>query len=787
MVVSPFNVQFQQQYLNCCRRYKKLLRRKKQTYRDNLVDKLVKMAEQSPSDFWKTLESLKNIDDNGTNNNNSNIPSDEWYEHFKSVGSREIQLNQERQDIIHNLIKSESNLSSDSHDTLDKPITINEVKRIVKKLKNGKSAGNDMVINEMLKFSLELLVPAIAKLFNIVLKSGIFPSKWNTTFQVPLYKKGDPLNCDNYRGISLTSCLGKVFTGLLAERLQNFLAESSKLSPFQAAFRKNHGTNDHIFTLKTLITKYVKRLKSKLFCCFIDFRKAFDGVWREAMFWKLRKLGIGGLFYNVVKNMYSETKSCVKLANGLTEMFTTSTGIKQGDSLSPILFNTFIDDVTGIFCPVQCAAVSLDDIQMNCLIYADDLLIISNNALGLQNALHRLNAYTNQWALEINIQKTKIIVFKTGSKDENVKFYIGENEIEIVNSFTYLGILITANGKFSAAMNNLKTKAMRAAFKISSILKSQNIIDPIVSLKLFDSMVKPILLYGSQVWAQELLPYESKDINKLDRLPFEQIQNKQCKYILGVRKHTSNVAARAELGRFPLYINVITLSIKFWIQILKSPDKLSYRAYKEECYLDLKGEKNWVTFVKSTLKRCNLLHYWEKQAVPDEIHLLKLLKKSLESQYKTSFNELLNKDTGSSGNGGNKLRTYAKIKNNYVMEPYMQYNFPPSIKRSIAQIRLSSHDLEIERGRRTRPKPTPACERYCHQCRTKVEDEIHFVIECPMYDDIRNELIFSNPNIPPSDKFIALFNSENKTLLYNLGLYISRALQYRKDSLTKVM
>ena len=99
-------------------------------------------------------------------------------------------------------------------------------------------------------------------------------------------------------------------------------------------------------------------------------------------------------------------------------------------------------------------------------------MIISNNALGLQNALHRLNAYTNQWALEINIQKTKIIVFKTGSKDENVKFYIGENEIEIVNSFTYLGILITANGKFSAAMNDLKTKAMRAAFKISSILKS---------------------------------------------------------------------------------------------------------------------------------------------------------------------------------------------------------------------------------------------------------------------------------------------------------------------------
>ena len=97
-----------------------------------------------------------------------------------------------------------------------------------------------------------------------------------------------------------------------------------------------------------------------------------------------------------------------------------------------------------------------------------------------------------------------------------------------------------------------------------------------------------------------------------------------------------------------------------------------------------------------------------------------------------------------------------------------------SIEGSIAQIGLSSHDLEIGRGRRTRPKSTPACELYCHQCTTKVEDEIHFVIECLMYDDIRNELFFSNPNIPPGDKFITLFNLENKTLLYNLGLHFAR-------------
>ena len=82
---------------------------------------------------------------------------------------------------------------------LNKPITISEVKSIIKQLKNRKSHGDDLVINEMLKFGVNILVPALTKLFNLVLESGIFPCDWNTSFQVPLYKKGDPLKCDNYQ------------------------------------------------------------------------------------------------------------------------------------------------------------------------------------------------------------------------------------------------------------------------------------------------------------------------------------------------------------------------------------------------------------------------------------------------------------------------------------------------------------------------------------------------------------------------------------------------------------
>ena len=97
--------------------------------------------------------------------------------------------------------------------------------------------------------------------------------------------------------------------------------------------------------------------------------------------------------------MYHNTKSCVKLPEGVTDTFSTKVGIKQGDNLSPMLYNIFIDDVSDIFCPVNNSAVSLDTATFNCLIYADVLLVLSSTATGLPNALNNLHNYSVKWAL----------------------------------------------------------------------------------------------------------------------------------------------------------------------------------------------------------------------------------------------------------------------------------------------------------------------------------------------------------------------------------------------------
>ena len=149
------------------------------------------------------------------------------------------------------------------------------------------------------------------------------------------HKSGDPTDPDNYRGISVCSCLGKLFNRLLQKRLDNFLEDNNLLCPSQNGFRKGFRTTDNIFILKTVINKYLNRRNGKVFVCFVDFKKAFDSVWRQALLFKLLDKGIGGSVYKIIKHMYSNTKYSYKSSNFYSNPFMGNSGVKQGDNLSP--------------------------------------------------------------------------------------------------------------------------------------------------------------------------------------------------------------------------------------------------------------------------------------------------------------------------------------------------------------------------------------------------------------------------------------------------------------------
>lgn len=275
---DPCNQALRQEYHNAHKNFKKLIKLKKNILLNSKITNLIN--NKGNHEFWTYLKSIN--EDNCPNKTEEEIPTDNLFTHFKNLHRKP---NPTRS--LTNEIFTLEELK-DTHNYLDDPFSLKEIETATKLLKSKKTPGSDRIRNEMLKTGIQYLKVAICKLFNLILKCGFFPTSWCQGIITPIYKSGNRLDPSNYRGICINSCLGKLFTLVLNIRLQHYLSERNILHKAQIGFLPNHRTFDHIFTLRTLIDKHVTHsTKGKLFTCFIDFKKAFDSIWYDGLFYKL--------------------------------------------------------------------------------------------------------------------------------------------------------------------------------------------------------------------------------------------------------------------------------------------------------------------------------------------------------------------------------------------------------------------------------------------------------------------------------------------------------------------
>ena len=421
----------------------------------------------------------------------------------------------------------------------------------------------------MLKSLDTLGTQALNCIFNYCLSKGIYP--WNKSVITPIHKSGDINNPDNYRAIAVSSCLGKTFSSILLNRLINFRNNHCSDPPNQLGFCKGAQTNDHVLTLKTIIEKYRKPGKSNIFACFVDFKKAFDSIRRDLLLSKIANLCINGAFFLVIKNMYEKSTAKIKINNLLSDSFNIDKGTEQGHPMSPELFKMFIRDLSSALTCTGKYPLLLDAI-INHLLWADDLILLAIDESSLQNNLNILGNFCQRWGLTINFKKTKVICF--GKRGKHT-FYVGDNKIEYVDKYCYLGFMIHKNGNINSAVKDLRDKARRALYGLKRVVnKSYMSIDAL--FKLFDALIKPVLLYGCQV----VTPYSKTakllstndlvndnyfktlgtDLHELFHLRF-------LKWCLGVHRKSSNIGTWGDTGRYPLIINACKLSVDYFLRI----------------------------------------------------------------------------------------------------------------------------------------------------------------------------------------------------------------------------
>ena len=386
--------------------YKRIVKLKKRNYKNKLTNLLNEAMDKDPQTAWKIIDELKK---NAVPTDKSeSINRTEWYNHFNNLlhTNNVNPIDSQRKEQVISELRNYETLNT-INGSLDFSISEKEILEASKKLKNNKSSADDMIKNEMIKSAMPILKKQIVDIFNIILKLGKFPCSWTQGIIVPVHKQGSKFDANNYRGITLSSCFGKLFCHVLNERILKYIDNISFLRPEQAGFRKHFRTTDHIYVLKTIVDKYVfNNTKGvKIYACFIDLRKAFDTVWHDALLLKLQKAGINGKMYSLIKSMYQGSVSRVKCKQLLSDPINITQGVHQGNILSPLLFNIFMNDIGDSL--LLDDSPLLYDYKLNHLLYANDLLLLSTSSAGLQKNIDRVHNFCHNWGLTINSEKNK--------------------------------------------------------------------------------------------------------------------------------------------------------------------------------------------------------------------------------------------------------------------------------------------------------------------------------------------------------------------------------------------
>jgi hypothetical protein len=344
----------------------------------------------------------------------------------------------------------------------------------------------------------------------------------------------------------------------------------------------------------------------------------------------------------------------------------------------------------------------------------------------------------------------------------------------------YLGIVFTICGSFTKAVEHLSNQAQKALFKLKQKDVRNNVL---TALKLFDTLVMPIIRYGAEVWS----PFYIKrlnDRNLLDlceKLPLERIQIKFCKYLLGVHRKSTDIAVRAELGVYPVLIELLTHSAKYWLHLCNMKQtSLVKLAYFESHHLKDKLPM-WATCLQKLWTQFSLIETWNNQGTRYRHKIINLLVSGILNEYDKSWTTKINADTS-------KLRTYKLFKTNPSLENYLCTS-SISTRQEFTRLRTSAHFLRIETGRYTVPRKTPIEDRICQMCNlNSIESEQHFVLECPLYHSEREDLFntfnsFTDfQSLEPDDQFIFImsYNNGDTEVFQHVSKFVNLCVEKRK-------
>jgi hypothetical protein len=476
------------------------VRRDRRRYVGGLVTQAEQAAKNGDSrTVFKITKKLSNRDgitqhpvrrQNGTLLDNPEEEINRWKEHFQSV--------------LNIFFTDSTSVDPDiSPRTINTRIRVTlpsktEVINSIKSLPNNKAAGIDGIPAEFFKACPNISAEKLLPLIHYIWENETYPSEMKDGIIVKLPKKGDLTQCNNWRGICVQPIASKIVARILLERIKTHI--EAQLDDEQAGFRTGSSCIDHINTLRIIIEQCVE-FRSPLHLLFIDFEKAFDSVRREYIWAALRNKGIPEKIIAIIKASYDGATCRVLHRGKLSEQFQVHSGVRQGCLLSPLLFLLVISDVLRKALANSNRGIrwTLFD-RLNHLDYADDITFLSHQIMDISEMVHNMEREAKIAGLKINGPKTKLMsVMHEEDTRQQPQICIGNHNIEVVTSFTYLGSELSIDGGAELDVES-RIKKAKSAFGMLSKIWHNSKMSTNLKLRLFNSNVKSVLLYGCTTW-----------------------------------------------------------------------------------------------------------------------------------------------------------------------------------------------------------------------------------------------------------------------------------------------
>ena len=450
------------------------------------------------------------------------------------------------------------NFTSNNHETYNEFFTMTELKEALRRASDT-AIGPDEIHYQLLKHLPEDTIVLLLDIMNEIWLSGQLPNTWKQAIIIPIPKPNkDHQQPSNYRPIALTSCLCKTMERMINNRLVWFLEHNGFIAKAQSGFRKQRSTQDHLVRMETFIRDGFIR-GDHVVSVFFDLEKAYDTTWKYGIMRDLHEFGLRGRLPLFIQDFLSDRIFKVRVGSTYSNQYPQEMGVPQGSILSVTLFSVKINNIANI-----------PSSEIDTTLFVDDFSISyrSKNMRSIERhmqlTLNRIQDFTDKNGFKFSPSKTVCVHFcqKRGLHPDPVLFLYGQ-PIPVVDKVKFLGFFLDKKLNFKSHIDYLRCKCLKTLNLLRVVSKRDWGADKETLLRLYRSLVRSKLDYGSFMYAGARLSYLKK---------LNVVQNQALRVCLGAFRTSPIPSLHVESGEPPMNMRCKKLALQFALRVCSNPE-----------------------------------------------------------------------------------------------------------------------------------------------------------------------------------------------------------------------